>query len=475
MAIYVYNTKQQELNSKKLAELFSFASNDFCGLISSAETPIDIDISNNSWDWSTGAFTENQIKLMGGGVNIAYEKGTDTYPKFFNFDNSTSGIYGFDITIPDTNASILTNSYQNLYANLRQVACSNIELVPLISPVMNPSGNPNEKGYYELTSVITESLPIVDAEVRGVYTVSHYIKEIVSITYDGNIISNYSIDENDTTYRTIKINRRVDTTSGVDTIEVVYRTNGPSYVLSPDTSIIENKKYYYALENNAFRVIGAKFDSEGVTFDYYGNTVWISKPSNRFFIPICGKSQDGTLYSMIFNRDKEGYESFLTARTYYQLIKDLGDQFVWRVGGETLGDIGDLNITDNIIKNKSVNTGVEIVNPIFNGKELDTKSYREYSGTKYNVDNILSNVNLNKVLLVDEDNNIKVTDNTYKIPISHGGTGGGTPTIARKNLNILYGEEDPNEANIIPYRLTLATDTDKGKTKDYGALYFKIL
>ena len=377
MAIYVYNTKQQALTSKKIAELFSFTSNDFAGLISNSEQPIVF--SENTWYWNP-ELQNTLAKFMGGGVDIEYDipvspspQGADEiYPKSF----TPGGYYmwGLDIGVPADDSTIQTNNYTA--AKIVEVACSNIEIKNLYIVVNYPSGNPEENGYYE------------------------------------------------------------------------YDPSTETYILSSDTEVDLSKEYYYEIADETFQVTNAAFsNNDPISFEYYGNTVWIT--NNRFFIPFCFIDENGNTYSMLFNRDKTGYESFLSARTYYHLLNELGNQFVFRIGGPEKGDIGDLNITNNVIKNKvDEDTGIEIKKPIFD----------IYQATDPD--------DLNHILLRNETSGkIYKTDPAYIIPIKHGGTSANSVEIARTNLGFNYGATDPSG---------IPTKIDTGEV-DEGAVYFKLL
>ena len=336
MAIYVYNTKQQALNSKKIAELFSFTSNDFAGLISNLQFPIVA--GENSWSWAP-SLINTQAALMGGGVDIAYDVDDTVYA--FNYECS---IWGLEIGVPDPNANIATNTYGK--AVITEIPCTSI---------------------------------------------------------------------------------------GRDNLYFIINLG---------------KVYYFMLENEVFKVSGATFAEleQAKSFDYYGNTVWIT--SERFFIPFCG-IYNGEIIPMLFNRDKSGYESFLTARTYYNLLMELGNQFVWRVGGPTLGDVGDLNITDNYITNKeNAEDGVKVDRPT--------------------ITNTTATTNLplaDKLLYVDENGKIYRSNDNYIVTINHGGTGGNREDMARKGLGFTYGTEDPSAE---PKKRV-------DGTTDIGAVYFKLL
>ena len=373
MAIYVYNTKQQELNSKKLAELISFSSNDFSGLISNIQDPIVIE--SDEWRWNV-SLQNTLVDFMGGGVDIGYDIPTDSY----SFTQQGCSVYGLVITVPSVTSNPTTNVYNTENAYLAEIPCSNIEVKDLFIMVSNPIGDPSQKNYYE-----------------------------------------YS--------------------------------NTGNYILSSDTSVDLSKVYYYKISNESFKVTDAEFDSSTtISFEYFGNTVWVNKSSGKFFIPFCGKIDNGEYISMIFNRDKAGYESFLSARTYYNLLMELGNKFVFRSGGEKLGDIGQLNITDNKITNQADPTsGVSIDKPIFSGVEISNEP-----------------ADLNRlVLLNDTSGLVYKTNDKYIIPIKHGGTSAGEKDKARENLGFYVGPDDPNVIGKVP----LKTDS----TKDINAIYFKIL
>lgn len=365
MAINVYNTKHQALDSKKLAELFSFSTNDFAGLISNIEEPIVVDTENNTWSWNA-SLLNTQLGFVGGGVDIEYD--VEDFARGFTAECS---IWGLEVGIPDPDANITTNSYNK--AKITEVACEAIARDFIYIVVNYPSGDPNAKGYYEFT--------------------------------------------------------------------------GEDYVITEDTEVDREKVYYVKLDE-AYKVTRAVFedtDQQAKSFDYFGNTVWIT--DSRFFIPFCGIA-DGEVIPMLFNRDKTGYESFLTARTYYHLLQELGNKFVWRVGGETLGDVGDLNITDNHITNKETAAdGVKIDRPTI----TNTTATNELPLP-------------DKLLYVDENGKVYRTNDNYIATINHGGTGGNREDMARKGLGFTYGSGNPSGT---PVRV----DGDV----DIGAVYFKLL
>ena len=406
MAIRIYNTQNQALNAKKMADLLSFATDDFAGVIvddwddSSIQNPTIYDSSNNSWYWNQN-LKNKQITFVGAGISLEYDvpavNNSTGAGKFSYPINNYTYLFGLDVIVPNKSSSIVSD---NGRIWLSYALCSSIEQSDRYIVVTNPSGNPALKEYYEYIS--------------------------------------------------------------------------SSYVLTQDTSVIANKVYYYRIEKEAFKVEGAQFIDRttdqgtflsGKTFEYYGNTIWIQKNLqydggivDRFFIPICYRYNDGgTLRgsSMIFRRDKSAYRSFLSAQAYNNLLQEIGDKFVWKAGGTKKGDIGELNVTGKIISNKDVNSNGVIINfPIFNNvSRLANKSEGSRSS------------GLNSILVLDEDNKPKKIHNNFIVDRSHGGTGAADIDIARRNLHFSYGTSIPKN---IPYLLD-------NKTKDYGAVYFKII
>lgn len=421
MSFHVYNTKQQSLNAEKLAELFSFISNDFSGLVSNEQTPIQFGIDEEThldyWCWNPNL--DPFINFIGGGINIGLDFPRDE--NIYKFINSNS-LYGIDIIVPSDNSSISTDVY-NL-AHIDCIPCSDITVGNLYIIVNNPLGDPSLNGYYE------------------------YILNPDTGQYE--------------------------------------------YILSEDTQVDTSKVYYYEIENNLFSVLGAKFRSMSDSssflsdrdFDYYGNTIWIDKSIGRFFIPICGKDKDGNVISMIFNRDKAGYESFLSARTYYSLLKELSNKFVFRVGGKTLGDIGELNVTDNNITNRFGNT-VNIDSTYLNNVPVMSDSSmleRFEKNTNAPVDRYTgllmfsSDTNDSNNSMAKEGRIYRISNN-YMMPINHGGTAASEKDTARKNLNfysidttttpVSWSTTDPTERTVNPKK--------EDGTPDYGAIWFKII
>ncbi len=378
MAIRIYNTKQQELNSNKIAELFLFSTNDFSGLVSNVIEPITI--LEDGWKWDE-SLEGKEATLVGNGINIGYDVENTVYTSV------GTGVWGFDITIPDSNASIVTNQLSSVNASFQFIEVQSIVKDYVYFIVEYPSGSPATNGYYELLN--------------------------------------------------------------------------NEYVLSEDAEVDDTKVYYVRGGEN-FVVTGAKFplpQSQLLTtnFEYYGNTVRIT--DNRFFIPVCGHTSAGYM-TMIFNRDKAGYESFLAARTYAYLLKEMGNKFVWRAGGETVGDIGDLNITGNKITNKnhSERNGELHMTALSNlATVIQSPSFTDIRVTP-------QNSSIAGSLQIAPGTGEVFINRVPVVSILNGGTSATSESQARNNLNIKSGTTTP----------TSAPKKSDGST-DYGAIYLKIL
>lgn len=389
MAIRVYNTKQQELNSKKISELFLFSTNDFAGLISDVETPVIC--SADCWKWNE-EFDGKEISLVGNGVSIGFDVDATKEYTYVVTNNSSTGVWGFDITVPNINASVVTNTFTPPNASLSFIPADSVTRDWMYFIVENPTGNPSFNGYYE---------------------------------FEGN-------------------NR---------------------YVETQDTEV-DDEKVYYVRGGESYTVTNARFIVPGTTtdifttFDYFGNTIRVTE--DRFFIPVCGHNATGYI-PMLFNRDKAGYESFLSARTYMYLLKALGDQFVWRKGGKILGDIGNLNVTDNAITNKFHTTGRddEIVPEarFINNGDIVIQS-PAFTGIRPQA----GDLSLQDVLRMDTTTGKVYVCTDFVTTIERGGTGATNEGDARQNLNITSGTSDPS-----------GEPTRSVGGADIGAIYLKIL
>lgn len=422
MAFNIYNTEYQSLNAKKMAELLSFATDDFAGVIttgwteSAIQTPTSYNQEKDSWCWNQTIKNE-QITFVGGGINIGYDipaiNDTEGTGRFKYPDNDDIYIAGLDVIVPHSKASILSD---NGRIWLTYVKCSSVKKTNRYVVVASPSGNPAQKGYYEY-----------------------------------NAYGEYVITKNTT----------------VESGKVYY------YQIQNETFSVKD-----ALFVDRTRSVTALLPARD--FQYYGNTIWIQRgilytdESNntstvdRFFIPICYRyksSEDNKLHgvSMIFRRDKSSYQTILSADAYNNLLQECGDKFVWRTGGTTdyprRGDIGTLNITGRTIK--SIDDGLVIISKpkfINTTRIEDKKVGRRADG--------LTN------LVVLDDGIPKKIHNNFVIGRSHGGTGANDINSARANMHFYSGRIHPAESSKDYVKRPKRLD---GKTADIGAIYFKII
>ena len=164
--LHVYNTKQQALNARKIAELFSFTSNDFGGMVSSVENPVVFSTENSyNWSWNTNLGT--QLHFIGGGVDISCDIDLAESWTFIQdtSENKKYYMWGLDVTIPSDKSSIITDVYDSNSAKIAQIACQEITFDYLYAAIEYPSGNPHEKEYYEYSDLELNYVISEDTEV----------------------------------------------------------------------------------------------------------------------------------------------------------------------------------------------------------------------------------------------------------------------------------------------------------------------
>ena len=177
---------------------------------------------------------------------------------------------------------------------------------------------------------------------------------------------------------------------------------------------------------------------DGKKYDYRANALIVDE--NIFYIPLV-LNNNGTLELLLQNRDKSSLESFLTADSYAKLKKYMDETFVWRKGGVGIGNVGDLNITDDTITNIKGNNSINI-----NIRKFRLPSIIEDTSSKIDV-------------LVRGANDTVGTREA--VPVENGGTNATERGQAKKNLGIQYGKENPSQGFV-------------GVAKE-GDIYFKIL
>jgi hypothetical protein len=472
MSFHVYNTKNQALKANKLSEILSYISEDFAGVITddwsvgAFDNPTQIEYSevgsptgnpktsnyyeftdgigyfpsqdmsvvegktyytyNNYWIWHPD-LRDKEITFIGAGINIGYDVPTPDFEESSGYWPYESGdkeyLYGIDVIVPGDNSSIASDAGR---VWLCTVSCDSISQADIYIIVDNPAGNPVENGYYEYT--------------------------------------------------------------------------GSEFQLTEDEQVVSGKIYYYVIKDEAIKVTNASFPNRAdstagnilvSSFEYYGNTVWVQRSlvyngmqARRFFIPICYRSVNslGGYYSnnIIFRRDKQSYNSFLSARTYYNLLNELSGKFVHRSGGPKVGDIGNLNITNSTISSNqgdSIENMVSINRPHVTGLSVIDNKYPEVSniimlgGTgEANDDTDPDRIGCKKGRLY------RTPDNWY-IPVTHGGTSATEQYQARRNLGFYFGKSIPTadpKLNGTPGYL-YSTPVKVDNQPDYGRVWFRIL
>lgn len=139
---------------------------------------------------------------------------------------------------------------------------------------------------------------------------------------------------------------------------------------------------------------------------------------NIYIIPLAAITTANEVVQLLGYRTKSALEEYLSENALSSLKLNLENTFTWRTGGELKGDIGDLNITDNIISSKT-----DVI-------QLDS-------------DLNLGSNKANKVLMTDNNGNV-VAD---VVTVDKGGTGGTDKNTAKNYLGIYWGSTLPSASS----------------------------
>lgn len=215
-----------------------------------------------------------------------------------------------------------------------------------------------------------------------------------------------------------------------------YEYEDGTYTPTTDETVDDTKTYYskYESSNIAFRATNAFGNT---IYNYNGNTIWVS--DNVFIIPICVRN-GSTIEYVVKLRDLKDLEGFLSLESYSRLRQYCEGTFVWTVGGQEevtapdgtvhkKGDIGSLNVTDNLISSNVDDVPVAV-------ESLQIQDFKDASEDDR--------------LYVDNFGNLQ-KDSDYKTPVKRGGTyiennwDETKPRYsAKQNLGIYYGTLDPS-------------------------------
>ena len=221
--------------------------------------------------------------------------------------------------------------------------------------------------------------------------------------------------------------------SGAPNTSGYYVYNNNSYTVSTDTSVNPSTDYYYKIEASKikFTISGENTN----TYNYIGNTLWLNE--NTFIIPLYANI-GGELVQAVVIRDLSDLEGLLSLSAYADLKKYLEENFVWSIGGQEpignhkKGDIGYLNITNNIISRNDASNGVVRISRLAIDKLKNGNTPEEVNDT-------------HTKLCINNDGIISVKRD-YIQPISHGGTGATERGEAKRKLGIFYGTKSPTSS-----------------------------
>ena len=329
--------------------------------------------------------------------------------------------------------------------------------VTLVSPVTFLGGGVLLNQLENVSSTISNNnlwclTVTLDSSVANITTdelidSSNPSKPISKIQFNNYTCSNLSKGPTFTYFSPIEHPTGAPNTSGYyvykynESTEPTVITDG--YIVSTDTSVNPSTDYYYKIEASKI-----KFTIPGETtntYNYIGNTLWLNE--NTFIIPLYANI-GGELVQAVVLRDLSDLEGLLSLSAYADLKKYLEENFVWSIGGQEpignhkKGDIGYLNITNDLISNTNNSSTVKI--------------------SKLAIEDLIDTSNDNDTkLLVGVDGTISAKRD-YIQPISHGGTGASDRGEAKRLLGIYYGTKSP----------TSSFPISNPQTRD---IYFKII
>ena len=220
----------------------------------------------------------------------------------------------------------------------------------------------------------------------------------------------------------------IENPTGAPNASGYYVYNNNSYTVSGDTSVNPSTDYYYKIEASKikFTISGENTN----TYNYIGNTLWLN--DNTFIIPLYANI-GGNLVRAVVIRDLSDLEGLLSLSAYADLKKYLRENFVWSIGGKERigshrkGDIGLLNITNNIVSRNDSDTGVVRI-------------------SRLAIDNLKDDNNDTHTKLCISDTGIISVKRDYIQPISHGGTSATERGEAKRQLGIFYGTKSPTSS-----------------------------
>lgn len=243
----------------------------------------------------------------------------------------------------------------------------------------------------------------------------------------------------------------VDVLEGDPSSNHLYEYADGTYTETTDEEIEEGKTYYAKYESQNFSF--GKSADLGATkiFNYNGNTIWLD--NNTFIIPLGVRTADNELYQVVCVRDLKDLSGFLSLEAYAKLKAYCDGTFVWTEGGEDevtapdgtthmKGDVGELNITGNVIRNR-----INEENPV-EIERLAVGNFKEATSRDR--------------IVADENGKLSLQKN-YKVPVADGGTyienswDESKPRCsAKRNLGIWYGTQDPS--NVYPFNPAVEGD-----------------
>lgn len=390
MSINIFNYTNQKLSAENMRKLNNFSSANYGGVVSKeAKSPFTI--RNNLVSWNT------PFNVVGGGLEI-------------NIDSKPTNLR------EPQNGELVC-----LLVNLEDVDSANIT-----TDVLNSDA---------LTKITTATSNII----VGDSYVNYSIVDTIQVSDESNDISFEPPNP--------KFNGWYEED-----------TSGDYVVLRPteDEEVDSTKTYYYQIVGTSVK-FDLSYAGTNHQFNYCGTTLWLGD-RNIFVIPLYGRTSSGELIQIVSVSNYEDFNKLLSTGNYNKLKTECEEKFVWSEGGKepvgldghAKGDIGKLNIAENVVSN---NVGGRVI--------IDKPS----------ITNIDDSNNPATLLALNEDGDVVCTSDDYVIPVNHGGTGSSERSKELKNNIGIYYNRFMNESDTEPKAGCFPT----GYQAKEGDLFFRII
>ena len=462
----LYNVKNHKLHAKQLEHLFTFATGNFCGALSS-ENPINLQKTVDessvtySWGWNSAP-----VEFVGGGVSLELSSAGTENRSIQLSTVSTNDVFNAlfyikcDLTADTSNISTDESgavSLQCITDKENKIPGATVDTSLIIQQTTRDITISQSSSDYAKTSGLVESAVGDGTSTEFPIMYSSSDVSLLKVTVDG-----------EDTSATLQDNKVVFNPAPDDgaVIKIAYKfINDPVVTDELDCFTISMSNPYN--------------DNNISTFDYISNTLWL-KEDEVFIIPLVvfigNENVDKVKFLQLLQYiDVNDIKRFLSADLFYKLKKYVEDNFTWRSGGKVTanpfnpsgsgkGTVGDLNVTGHVLSNIKTDLN-ERRRKATNKESVLTLDFRHiyFSDLDTFNDQNISSTDIPEPRQAKKDDyalfiryypkSEALNESTYSpyngklvqaaLPVSAGGTGAHNREAGKKNLGITYGKSKP--------------------------------